>query len=378
MMSMSDVQTNHGNARKVVLITGSSGLLGTALSRKLSTHFHVMGLDRAPARNGAPAQHVYLDLSSLDSLDTALKFVQATHGTRLASVVHLARYFDYSGRPNPLYEKVNVQGTEALLFALKRFDVEQFVFASTMLVHAPTEPGLALNEGSALGPRWVYPESKLNAEELIRQHHGDVPIAILRLAEVYDDECHSPLLARQIQRIYEKRLVGHVFTGNPKHGQAMLHLDDAADALAVTVARRAELPADTTLLIGEASVTSYGELQRDLGQLIHGSAWDTHAVPNAIAKAGAWLQGRLPHSESFLRPSMIDRAGEHYELDTQRARELIGWSALRRLGASLPRMIELLHGEARFFYETNELDPPSWMKRSSPRPPRPNPHHVTT
>src|SRR5688572_19666821 len=174
---MSDVYTNREAGRDVVLITGSSGLIGTALSRKLNAHFHVMGLDRAPARNGAPAQHVYLDLSSLDSLDTALKFVQATHGTRLASVVHLAHYFDYSGRPNPLYEKVNVQGTEALLFALKRFDVEQFVFASTMLVHAPTEPGLALNEGSALGPRWVYPESKLNAEELIRQHHGDVPIA---------------------------------------------------------------------------------------------------------------------------------------------------------------------------------------------------------
>src|SRR5690349_954211 len=139
---MSDVQTSHGNGREVVLITGSSGLLGTALSRKLSAHFHVMGLDRAPAKGGAPTQHVYLDLSSLDSLDTALKFVQATHGTRLASVVHLARYFDDSGRSNPLYEKVNVQGTEALLFALKRFDVQQFVFASTMLVHAPTEPGL--------------------------------------------------------------------------------------------------------------------------------------------------------------------------------------------------------------------------------------------
>jgi nucleoside-diphosphate-sugar epimerase len=375
---MSDVYTNRAAGRDVVLITGSSGLIGTALSRKLNAHFHVMGLDKEPAKSGAPTQHVYLDLSSLDSLDTALKFVQATHGTRLASVVHLAGYFDLTGNPNPLYEQVTVQGTEALLFALRRFDVEQFVFASTMLVHAPTEPGRPLDEGCPLGPKWVYPESKLKAEELIRRHHGDVPIAILRLAGVYDDDCHSALLARQIQRIYEKRLAGHVFPGNPEHGQAMLHVDDAADALAVTVARRAELPAETTLLIGEESVTSYAELQQSFGQLIHGAAWDTHVVPHAIAKAGAWLQGKLPNGESFVHPSMIDRADEHYELDTHRARELIRWSAVRRLRGSLPRMIELLHGQPRFFYETNELDPPTWMKQSPPQPPRASIHMLGT
>lgn len=375
---MSDVHTNHGNGRDVVLITGSSGLIGTALARKLSAHFHVMGLDWQPAKNGAPTQHVYLDLSSHDSLDTALKFVQATHGTRIASVVHLAGYYDFSGSPNALYDKVTVQGTEALLFALRCFDVEQFVFASTILVHAPTEPGVPIDETSPLGPKWVYPQSKLAAEELIRRHHGDVPIAILRLAGVYDDECHSLPIARQIQRIYEKRLVGHVFPGNPEHGQAMLHVDDAADALAVTVARRAELPLETTLLIGEDSVTSYGELQRTFSELIHGSFWDTHTVPGAVAKAGAWLNAKLPSNDSFIRSWTVDRADGHYELDTHRARQLIGWSALHRIRGSLSRMIELLRGQPQYFYETNELTPPTRMKQSAPQPPRARMHTFGT
>ncbi|MDQ2644837.1 MAG: NAD-dependent epimerase/dehydratase family protein [Myxococcota bacterium] len=374
---MSDLHTN-GSGRQLVLITGSSGLVGTALSRKLSARFHVMGLDKEPARSGAPTQHVYLDLASLDSLDTALKFVQATHGTRIASVVHLAAHYDFSGSPSPLYDQVTVHGTEALLFALRRFDVEQFVFASTMLVHAPTEPGFPLDENSPLGPRWAYPQSKLEAEELIRRHHGDVPIAILRLASVYDDECHSLPLARQIQRIYEKSLLGHVFPGNPEHGQAMLHLDDAADALAVTVAKRAELPPDVTLLVGEDSVLSYAELQRILGQLIHGAEWDTHVLPNAVARAGAWLQEKLPKSEALTRSWIIDRADEHYEVETRRARELIGWSALHRLRASLPRMVDLLQAQPQFFYETNQLDLPSWLKQTPPRPPGATAHLVGT
>lgn len=362
---MSEANTN-GNGRELVLITGSSSLLGTALSRKLSARFHVMGLDNEPARSGAPIQHVYLDLSSLDSLDTALRFVQATHGTRIASVIHLAGHYDFSGNPSPLYEKVTVEGTEALLLALRRFDVEQFVFVSTVRVHAPTEPGVAIDEASPLGPTWAYPTSKLEAEGRLRRHHGDVPIAILRLAEVYDDECHSAPLARQIQRIYEKRLLGHVFAGNPEHGQAMLHVDDAADALAVTVARRAELPAETTLLIGEESVTSYAELQRTFGELIHGTVWNTHVVPDAVARAGAWLHTKLPSNESV---ALLDRADEHYELDTHRARELLGWSSIHRVRGSLSRMIELLHAQPQFFYETNQLVPPRSMKQSPPRSP---------
>ena len=32
------------------------------------------------------------------------------HGSRIASVVHLAAYFDFTGEDNPLYQSVNVDG----------------------------------------------------------------------------------------------------------------------------------------------------------------------------------------------------------------------------------------------------------------------------
>ena len=62
-----------------------------------------------------------------------------------------------------------------------------------------------------LGPN---PESKVRTEALIHAEHGKIPVAILRLAGVYDDVCHSPPLANQIHRIFERQLASHLYSGD--------------------------------------------------------------------------------------------------------------------------------------------------------------------
>ena len=42
--------------------------------------------------------------------------------------------------------------------------VEQFVFASTMLVHAPTESGRPISEDWPLEPKSPYPQSEVETE----------------------------------------------------------------------------------------------------------------------------------------------------------------------------------------------------------------------
>ena len=54
---------------------------------------------------------------------------------------HLAAYDDFSGEPSPKYDEVTVRGTERLLRRLEPFQIEPFVFSTTMVVHAPCEPG---------------------------------------------------------------------------------------------------------------------------------------------------------------------------------------------------------------------------------------------
>lgn len=343
--------------KSVVLVTGSSGLIGYSLCQLLAKHYQVLGFDRDGYPYPPPeAECVCVDLSSDRSVKCAFERVRYAYGERIASVIHLAAYYSFSGEPSPLYEKITVRGTERMLRELKNFEVEQFVFSSTELVHVPTVPGEPINEDSPIDPKWDYPKSKVETEKLIHEKHGSIPVVILRIAGVYTDCGESIPLAHQIQRIYERQITSKLYPGDITHGQAFVHLDDVLDALRRTIERRKQLPADTTIIIGEPETLSYDELQRTFGRLIHGEEWETREIPKAAAKTGAWLEDHVPFHDAFIKPWMIDRADDHYELDITRAREVLGWEPKHSLRDTLPKMVAALKANPEQFYCENKLE----------------------
>jgi nucleoside-diphosphate-sugar epimerase len=205
--------------QNLVIITGSSGFIGSALINKLACRFALVGFDQMASRSPPPAAEcVCIDLASEGGVKGAFERVRFAYGNRIASVIHLAAYYDLSGEPSPLYDEVTVQGTERLLRHLQEFQVEQFVFSSTMLVHAPVSPGQLIDENSPIEPRWAYPQSKVTTEALIWERRGNVPVVVLRIAGVYDDRGDNAFLAQQLSRVYEKTLFSHVFPGDVSHG----------------------------------------------------------------------------------------------------------------------------------------------------------------
>ena len=173
-----------------IIITGSSGMIGSPLSAMLGAAYNAVGFDRAgPPYPPIEVECVSVDLTADDRIRRALARVRFAYGPRLASVIHLAAYYDFSGEPSPLYEEITVRGTERLLRALHemQFDVEQFIFSSTMLVHAPGRPGERICEDSPVEPRWDYPRSKAETEKVIKAERGAIPSVILRIAGVYDE-----------------------------------------------------------------------------------------------------------------------------------------------------------------------------------------------
>lgn len=343
-----------------VLVTGSSGFIGQAVCKAfVSDGYEVVGFDRPDGTTRQPGvTDMACDVTSEKSVSEAVGRLKREFPGPLASVIHLAAHYDFSGEPSPLYHDVNVQGTERLLRLLKDTTVEQFVYSSTMLVHAPCEPDGYINEGWQLDPKWDYPASKLEAERLIRARHEWVPIVVLRIAGVYTDDCRSIPLANQIQRIYERRLTAKVFPGDTSRGQSFVHLDDVIEAFRATVSRRAALPRETVILIGEENPLSYDELQRRFAREIHGDEdWDTTQIPKAVAKAGAWVQDQIPGiEEPFIKPWMIDLADEHYALDIARARGLLDWSPRHSLRDTLPKMVQALERDPVAFYRSNKLE----------------------
>jgi len=343
-----------------VIVTGSSGLIGHALCETLARDgFSVLGFDR-PGMPHPPAstENIPCDLTSDASVAEAVSRARRLSAGMIASVIHLAAYYDFSGEPSPLYEDVTVRGTDRLLRALRDLRVGQFAFSSTMLVHAPCEPGQRIDEDWPLEPKWDYPASKLRTEELIRRERAGIPAVLLRIAGVYTDRGESIPLAHQIQRIYERRLTASVFPGDTARGQSFVHLSDLIDAVRAVIANRRALPDEVPLLIGEEDPLSYDTLQRTLAGLIHGEPeWTTTQIPKAVAKAGAWVQDRIPGiEEPFIKPWMIDLADEHYALDTSRARDLLSWMPRRSLEDTLPEIVAALQADPERWYADNRLE----------------------
>jgi len=340
-----------------LIVTGSSGLIGSAFLDRVGESSTGMGFDRKEPPHPPPktAHVIACDFSSDESVYTALDEVRRRGHRRIASILHLAAYYSFASESSPLYEQVTVRGTERLLHGLRDFEVEQFIFASTMLAHAPCEPGERIDEDWPLDPKWDYPKSKVTAEQLIVRERGDVPVVLMRIGAVYDDRCHSIPLAQQIRRIYEKRFIGRIFSGDITHGVAFVHLEDLVEALVLAVEHRKELPQITTLLIGESETLSYDWLQRAISRELHGKEWKTFRIPKALAKLGCWLQSLLPGADPFLKPWMIDLSDDHYTFDISRARTLLGWEPRHSLRNSLTQIIDELKFDPVGWYQENKL-----------------------
>ena len=362
----------------IVIVTGSNGRIGQAVMRRLAGRFGaVIGFDRkAPAPPPAGCVYVAVDVTSDDSVQAGLQTILEHHGQRVISVIHLAAYYDFLGEPSPKYDEITVEGTRRMLRGLRdlAFQVEQFIFSSTMLVHRPAEPGLFIDEDWPVEATWAYPASKVRTEQVMREERGNIPVVMLRIAGVYDDGCHSIPLAHQIQRIDERQYTSRLYSGSTAHGQSFLHMDDLVDAIDSLVERRAALPPELPLLLGEPDTLTYDELQHSFVRLIHGEhgdAWETVEIPGALApaaKIGAWVQEKLPGPDPFIRPWMIDRANDHYALDITRARTLLGWEPKRTLRETLPKMVDSLKADRLAFYGENDLEAPSSLRSASAEP----------
>jgi hypothetical protein len=123
------------------------------------------------------------------------------------------------------------------------------------------------------------------------------------------------------------------------------------------VDRRASLPDETVLLVGEEQTPSYGEMQKRIGSLLHGEDWRTFVLPKSVTKVGAWVQTEVLDEDTDIKPWMIENSDDHFEIDTTRARTLLGWKPRHALLDTLPEMIRRLREDPTDWYGRNKLEP---------------------
>ncbi|TIO75235.1 MAG: NAD(P)-dependent oxidoreductase [Mesorhizobium sp.] len=182
-----------------VLLTGSSGWLGSALAPRLRHLGHeVIGLDPVPS---AETQAV----GSIADRDLVLRTVSENG---IEAIVHSGALHkpDIERYQNTDFIVTNVQGTLNLLDAAVASGVQRFVFTSTtsLMISQAIRDGFKggarkaawLTEEMSPEPRNIYGVSKLSAEHLCRLHHlqHGLPVVVLRTARFFpeaDDMAHA-------------------------------------------------------------------------------------------------------------------------------------------------------------------------------------------
>ena len=89
--------------KPIVIITGSSGKIGTALARALRNSYKIVGFDQ-----DKDACEIPCDITSNTSLAVSFRLFKEKYGNKIAAVIHLAAYFDFTGEESSLYQAVNV------------------------------------------------------------------------------------------------------------------------------------------------------------------------------------------------------------------------------------------------------------------------------
>ncbi|MEI7957100.1 MAG: NAD-dependent epimerase/dehydratase family protein [Verrucomicrobiota bacterium] len=225
-----------------VLVTGSSGFIGTYVVRSLHAAGHrVTGLDQIPPKDPLPegvAFHV-CDIRQGELPDRTFD-----------AVVHLAALAGV--RPSldrPMeYETTNVVGTIRMLEFCRRMGVPQFVFASSSSVYGPDTP-LPAEESTPANPCSPYALTKLHGEQwgrLYARLHG-LRFLALRFFSVWGPGQRPDLALESFRRRIE---AGQpvIINGDGTQRRDLTHIADVARA--VELALRWRGPGAVVLNVG--------------------------------------------------------------------------------------------------------------------------------
>jgi UDP-glucose 4-epimerase len=162
-----------------ILVTGSSGFIGSAVSSALAAAGHsVRAASRKP--NRVPAQGL-IEWVELPDLENEVDWDPLVAGMDI--VVHLAAIAHRSHTIGGDYARANRVATASLAQACGRHMIRRLIFMSSIGAQAGSAADHIVTEADEPWPITAYDRAKLAAEEEIRR--SGVPFTILRPVIVY-------------------------------------------------------------------------------------------------------------------------------------------------------------------------------------------------
>jgi len=181
-----------------VLITGSTGFIGTALVKHLlADGYDVVEVSRRPSEFSETKKIVIDDLSLVTYQDLP----------KVDSIIHLAgiAHTRKKGNAREIYNKYNNLLAVKLAELSVEMQCEKFIFLSSAKVHGSATMH-SIDSSSPFSPEDFYAESKVNAENALSQMVSKTAMIALRPPVVYGENSKANI-ATLANRVKHNKLI---------------------------------------------------------------------------------------------------------------------------------------------------------------------------
>ena len=296
-----------------ILVTGSSGFLGTALVDHLAhlADAHIVAVSRQATTHSSPTvtTAAVAGLNADTSWQTVLHDVDTVvHAAARVHVMH-----DTAADPLSLYREVNTLGTLHLAEQAAAAGVRRFIFISTIKVNGEsTARGQCFRADDAPNPSDPYAISKHEAEQglLALAKTSTMEVVIIRPVLVYGPGVKANFL--QLMRTLRRGVP--LPLGSVNNARSLVSLDNLIDLIQVCIDHPAA--ANQVFLVSDGRDLSTTELASRLRAHLRASGW-LIPVPESLIMLGATLLGRKSAAERVLGSLRVDISKNRERLQWQ-------------------------------------------------------------
>ena len=319
------------------LVTGANGFTGSHLVKALEQRGDVVvGLVRKSSNlerlSDCKVQFVYGEITDRDALKTAM--------TGVDWVFHTAAYVELGLVDAAEMERVNVEGTRAVMEVAQAVGVSKVVYCSTIGVFGDTK-GQVVDETfqrTQADFSSAYDRTKYEAQQIVDQFAAKgLPVVSILPSGIFgaDDPHFGPVLQQFLKKGLKLWAGGDRITG-------IVHVDDLVAAM-ILAAEKSQP--------GEHYIISAGDLTtREMFNLL--SQETGIPVPREAPKPLVRLAGNLldPIGRLLKWQPPLSRERVHYiyercvRVDATKARQELGWQP-RSVSETLREIVEILKAE---------------------------------
>lgn len=298
-------------ASRRIMVTGSTGFLGAALSTRLvSLGVDIICVSRSPVTDRKTEQ-IYIDFGNIKELSKLGEpLVEVDVVVHCAARAHIMN--DEVADPLAEYRRINVDGTLNLARQAAKAGVKRFIFISSIKVNGESTPlDTPFTAGDIPAPQDAYGISKLEAEQGLQELAAEtgMELVIIRPPLVY-----GPGVKGNFATMIKLVAKGVPLPLGAIHNQrSLVALDNLVDLIITCIDHPAA--ANQVFLAGDGEDLSTTELLRGVSTAMGKSLW-LIPVPAFLPQLAATLLGKK---------AMADRLLGSLRVDISKARELLGW-----------------------------------------------------